>query len=432
MNANRNTRNFRNNQNNRNPTRFRGQNNRRKKNRPIRNTRRIRGNRPFRNNRNINNNINNIIKRRNGNRRPMRKINKINIKTNNIEKQVNELTDKIDRLALKKPTNYYVNGNVRKEIRCDKLYSALQMSRYANPYSFFEPTNKIIPMKVYSKHSIHVDHDYFSLLWFPYTFPGQSKQLKVNAGTQEDPNYINIPTDCCCSCFQLSWNENGGISYSNSSLLFSNSNDIFGNYRLVCSTLKIMNNTPILYKGGTASVYKLTNNDGYPILTNKGRFLQTYNAMPEFLVNSFNRWLETKRNNFDNNTIKMVFSLADDMYIDEYNVKEGNNIFQSSEEYLGRNYEIWGAESTAPFLAPMPANTARSTEAEFNPTGQNIKYLINFDAPVDSQDLIVELCQIFEVIPKEDSNYANLALQQNYIATKDVIELAKNSFPIHK
>jgi hypothetical protein len=356
--------------------------------------------RPF-NRRRINNAINTNLNRNAYRRRIIQRADTRRIKsnTNNIRRQVNELAKDMDNLTVN-ATNL---TRKKKEPRSDVLKTPMYMCLHQCYISIFPTSNKIIYIPLYTKTTLNILANKTSnLLWFPY---GVSFS-KINTSVTITIN----GSDYSINAISTSIFTDG----TNFTLPTHNSITEYGNYRLVGATLKLTNVSSMLNKQGDVFIAKLNDNDSWPFAYSKEHPPTPTNAAN--LVNYYNNYVSK---DYTNVTIKNNFSCNEEIYINEYNTLEGNNIFSHEFEYLGDKY----------------ANEDRNAWAwpsERNATGNNIKYLVRFGLVANDQKYTLETWQLVEFVPSPLSTMANLGSSVNKLFSSDVVKQMNELNPLLK
>lgn len=381
--------------------------------------RRMRGNRRrLIRNRVINNRLNYINRKINNNKNNISNKNKNNI-NNNINNKINKTNNKIDKLSddlsklslslFPKTTNIY---RKLKEPRIDKYVTPMEMGLSHRFTSLFKTGNRIRYMSLYNRFEIDnsvIPSFVAKYLWFPYSVNFQSYpdlSIKVSDG-QEGSTSPNIISPLIRITTNTSTRSVEGMSVYNCSAC-----GLVGNYRLVGATLKITNLSPFNTKAGSYIIYKLNENTAYPAFY--------ANTLVPAKPNSpnYTNVVGTLANlNHDQVMLKQSFSASDIGYIHEYNIYEGNNIFQTPNEYIGADY-LDGDEPVAKWLG--------------NPQGNNIKYEIDIPTTTTLQSYLVETWQILEIVPNPSLNLDNTTDFQTHIFNEDVLDEIRRKMPIVK
>lgn len=290
----------------------------------------------------------------------------------------------------------------KREIRYDRLYDAFTLYKMGKYYSFYRSPNLIVRIPIYNTWTFTLTVNYEAqILWFPYAYPYLSPDYRV--GDQDDRipdtySYLfvrNIPS--------------AGSDYIKCSL-----SDINGTYRLLSASMRITNITTNTNKGGSYTIYRLTNNEGQPCVFNftDGHGALNYPAT----INA-----EVCKGDYNQELIKFVYNGNQVGQIDEYNVYQGNTIFQSATEYMGSKTP----NSYSNRSLPVGGNALT-----YNPQGLNIKYLIKIDPMSTIQVYKIQSVSIFEVCPSQSTTTASLAYKVDKIASSEVLKKAKDSFPL--
>lgn len=333
-----------------------------------------------------NNPTNRFRKKKNNNR----KFNNNNRKQyNTLKKELNEIKNNMTN----KVTNINTRNN-KKEPRYDLIVSPMQMALQGRYESIYKTPNRITYMSVYSK--AYVDtHQQLStyLFWFPYALNFNNinnNQVHVDSATTNElcnslSNLIKVIINPDTSVREGSMIENGKCG-------------VTGLYRIIGCTLKLTNLTSMIQKAGSYTVYRLTSNNIYPCLYGT-TFPTELNAQDYFKL-----FQDAANENNDQTLIKQTYSANDKCHINEFNVTEGNNIFQKPNEYLGETYLD---------------STERVAKWGQNPTGVNISYKIWLPATTGRNQYLVEMWQVVEIIPDPQTNLDSLSqLQTNVMSLK--------------
>lgn len=397
INNNKNNINFRN--------RFRN-NRRRRQQRNINNRFRYYNNR-LRNKRiNRNININNMPQKKNNTNN-----NNITKKIDINNKKISKLSEDLSKLSLSmfpKTTNIY---RKLKEPRVDKLVTPMEMGLSQRFTSIFKTGNRIRYMSLYNRFEINNSTGGLlaSFLWFPYSVNFQSyPDLAI---TVSDGNSGTVQPDTINPLIRIISNP---ITETLSSINIYNCSScgLVGNYRIVGCTLKLQNLTPFNSKGGSYIIYKLNENTVYPPFYNNSLQPSSTNC-PDYSNTIFT----LSSTNHDQVMLKQSFSASDVAYINEFNVYEGNNIFQTPQEYIGQEY-ISGVEPVALWNG--------------NPQGNNIKYQIDIQSTAQQQSYLLETWQIIEIVPDPGLNLDNITDFQTHVFDEKVIDEIRRKMPIVK
>lgn len=391
-------------------------------NNKTRKVRRFRGIKQRRNINNINKNGNNYGRRRRFRRNNIRRnfqnsSNGYNNRNDNNDK-IDSLINSVKSLSLTVKKNSLGGGpfkslnarnkknmndpnKINKEIRYDRLYSALNMYLMGKYYSFYKTSNMIVRISIYSTHSFTVpsNTDTCGFIWFPYFYPWLiNGKVKTN-----DENR------------QVSTAANFFARVGNDVYAFSPTmTNIRGNYRLISATMKVANMTTNSQKGGCFTMYRVCRNEGQPLYYNEE--LGLHDDLP---VQGIKEMLGF---HYNNEPTKYLYNANEVALCNEYGVIEGNTMFQSYNEYMGcRTLE----NSTMYCIA---AGSASGIIDIFNPVGVNVKYIGIIDPTSSNQTYKVECIQVFEVSPLSTDSIANLAFKGDKSVYSSVIAEAKNKF----
>lgn len=308
-----------------------------------------------------------------------------------------------------KPINSDINKNANdpnnkktKEIRYDKLYSAISMYYMSKYYSFYKTTNMIIRLPVYTTFSFVVDPntDPASFVWYPYFYP-YFQPIRVRATNE------NLAANRL-SNFILRLN-NDLYPYDPTAVT------IRGNYRLITATMKVSNTTTNSNKGGSYTLYRITRSETSPIFYNDT--LGLGNEPPITAIRNMLGYIYT------NEPCKYLYNANQMALANEYGVIDGNTIFQGFNEYMGER----NPTATAFYVASAGSDSGGIGD-NFNPQGLNVKYIGLIDPTTTAQTYKIECIQIFEVTPLSADSVAALAYKGDKCATPQVIAQAKNKF----
>lgn len=359
------------------------------------------------NRRNLNNNKNNINNKLKNNIN--NNINNKLIKTNS---KIDKLSDDLSKLSLSlfpKTTNIY---RKLKEPRIDKYITPMEMGLSHRFTSLFKTGNRIRYVSLYNR--FEIDNSMLpgfvaKYMWFPYSVNFQSyPDLSI---TVSDAQEGSRPPDMISPLMRITTNSltrtiEGMTVYNCASC------GLVGNYRLVGATLKITNLSPFNTKAGSYIIYKLNENTAYPPFYAKALVPAKPNSP------KYTEIIGTLANlNHDQVMLKQSFSASDVGYINEYNIYEGNNIFQTPNEYIGADYTN-GDEPVATWSG--------------NPQGNNIKYEIDISPTTTLQSYLIETWQILEIVPDPSLNLDNTTDFQTHIFNEDVLDEIRRKMPIVK
>jgi len=396
----------RNNNTNNNIPNNQANNNRRnnKYNRAIRQKRRNKRRIRQQNGRNFNNNVG-TRKRRTF----MNINNQYNYKFRKLEKEINTITKMIKNTSLGGGPSVNINSNNKlttmdpshsqKEIRYDKLYSAMDMYLMGKYYSFLKTSNMIIRTSTYSTYQFTIPQDQScAFLFFPYFYPYIKPFVTISDG-----DGLIKQANAVSNFFTLTGNS--FVAHRTNLLT------ITGNYRLIACTIKVTNTTTNSQKGGSYTLYRTTRNQGQPIIFN-----DSVDLIPGLVLN-INQDLMTS--DYNNEPVKYLYNGNQTAIANEYGIIDGNTIFQDSWEYMGCNTAL---ESQGTYLA------AGGNSDIFNPQGVNVKYIAKIDPVSTPQTYKIQVFSIFEVTPLSTDIVATLAYKGDKSATAEVVEEAKSTF----
>lgn len=336
-----------------------------------------------------------------------RRSNNNNQKINKIKEDISTLTEKMNKLSVTN-TKLINKFQTKKEMRTDKLISAMDMAKYSNKIPFYKPALKTLTFDIYNQVSIvHTANKSHFLFWFPYCYPKAPEKVNI----WNNANWV--PVNKISTMLWLNTTDTT-MGYAK-----ENSTEIGGDVRLVAATMKITNTTPSLTKEGSYTTYLSTANTACPIA-----YSSTVMTFPGALLNDFEN---ITIGNMDLLSTKMLFSASDIGYIDEYGVRQGNTIFGSSNEYIGSNFTGYWGKLNREVATPMSVEDAR-----FNPNGININYIIKFPPTSNTQNYVIETWCVWEVVPSEASTLGVIAQFPDKIFDEDVRNVASEHFPFHK
>lgn len=340
-------------------------------------------------------------------------INNISKENTKINTKIDKLSDKLSKLTLEifpKTTNIYRR---LKEPRIDKMVSPMDMGLSCAFTSIFPTGNRIRYMSLYNRYEINTNsvanNQYNSFIWFPYAVNFQSYPdlaITVSDGTEDGTRQ---PDTICPLVRTVRLVNATTIQLSMSS---TSACGLVGNYRVIGASMKITNTTAFTNKAGSYMVYKLNENTAFPPFYNAKLQPNATNSPDYTLI------LQNVVNaNHDQVMLKQSFAASDKCLINEYNTYEGNNIFQTPNEYIGSSY-ISGAEPVAQW--------------DGNPQGCNIKYQLDFPPTPSVNSYILETWQILEIVPDPGLNLDNITDFQTHVFNPDIVEQIRKSMPITK
>lgn len=324
---------------------------------------------------------------------------------NQILRSINTIKNEIKNDELPKVTNVFRN---KKEMRTDKLISALEMTRYHDKLSFYQTNLKVTKYAYYQKFDVTITpannktKDF--LLWFPYFYPDVQTSTKISS---EIPNRI-------VNFYQVGYyptlqNENKATLTPFPTVATS----LVGQARLIAATMRITPTTSQVKRAGTYTAYKVLADFPVPFIYSTAVALN-----PVGMRQMLGAFLDTP---FAQIIDKQLFSANDTSEINEFNVNTGNNMFAKTTEYLGQGY----SGNFGTILAP-------TNDGDTNPIGTNIKYLIEVPTQQDPQTYAFEAWYIYDVAPSAQSNLGGIAEPISRTFNKAVCELAAQTFPFNK
>lgn len=324
-----------------------------------------------------------------------KKINKINNKINKVERDINNIVATNNTLS-----NVFKS---KREMRNDKLINAMNMSRFRVKLAFYRTPKPIIKYAYYNKAILNLAVNAYNnyLYWFPYTYPHYEDNIIEGHHTNRVTNLIDVM-----------------FSDQNTATLAlypMSATALVGECRLIAATLKLTNISPTLSRNGSYTIYKTTNPGVGPFY-----YPSTNQVVVEhsnIIIAPFREDCQISKNQV---TQKQLFTANDTAVCDEYNVVQGNNIFGNCNEYLGLLMNEQHGYTVG------PPGFAR------NPTGTNIKYIIEFSTPTELQTYVIETYSIWEVAPAPQTDLDGITESGNLIFNSAVREAAAKVFPIHK
>lgn len=366
----------------------------------------------IRNNRNANRGNTRLYPRNRNKRQINNQLQRMNnrnfYKFRRIENEITQLTKMIKKTSLGGGPSIALNteNQIRtskdprsnKEIRYDKLYTALEMYLMGKYYSFFKTSNMIVRLTNYSSYSVTLPpNKKCAALYYPYFYPYVPDNILLQ------PNGVNVFADQCSNF----------MFYNDTTLQcpIANKLTVAGNFRLIAATMKVTNTTTNSQKGGSFTIYRLTQTQGQPIYLHTGTALTNNLYIASIIA--------LMAGNYDNEPVKFLYNGNQTALANEYGVIDGNTIFQQYDEYMGGKTET---------QTDATQQTAGGDSSKFNPTGLNVKYLIQFDPVTTEQTYKIQTFAVFEVVPVSTSAMATLAFKGDKCVSESVVEEAKNSF----
>lgn len=333
-----------------------------------------------------------------------------NNNNNNNRKKLNKLDKKMTKISKEivnssVPNTNLVNKNnkKRKEARRDKIKSPMSMVLSGQ----FIPINRIsercLINYTYTKMVLKVPYggEKTSLLLFPYSI-----NFKPESFNQIDEK-ITVAQNKVCNIFYNVLQANMGQNptyYAHS----TTPTGIIGNWKLIGTSYKLYNTTSRLNIGGNIVVTKLIDNIMNPIFTSNEL------GVPADIGDYLNPYLIK---NYELVQPKNSFGPTDVVRIDEYNTGSGTNIFQGPTEYLGCKFE---------------SNIERGYPNFPNdPVGNNTKYLVEIYATTNQQTYMLEIWNVFAIIPAPSSGLSNVVKQYDYCFDESVVEEMKTKIPMY-
>lgn len=328
-----------------------------------------------------------------------------------IDKKIEKLTEDLNKLSLQffpKTTNVFRR---LKEPRVDRIVTPMDMGLNSRFTSIFKTGNRIRYMSLYNRFEFANTNasSVTRLLWFPYavnfaSYPDLAITVSDGGTGTTQPNIISPIVKTIMT--------NGSIvsmEYPNVAAC-----GLIGNYRVVGASAKITNLTAYQTKAGSYIIYKLNENTVYPPFYDSST-LPNPTTAPDY-TSVLGALLAI---NHDQVMLKQSFSASDVALIHEYNVYEGNNIFQTPQEYIGSSY-ISGTEVVALW--------------DGNPQGNNIKYQIDIAGTSNSliNTYLMETWQIIEIVPDPSLHLDNITDFQTHVFNEEVIDEMRKSMPIVK
>jgi hypothetical protein len=263
--------------------------------------------------------------------------------------------------------------------------------------SLFPTSNRITYQKIYNRYTIESDDNgnTMKLLWFPYAVNFTSYpdiNIKVQTMEEHVPNMIA----------NLIWTRNGEAILPTAFKPFNSTPcGIPGTYRLICATLQMKTVTSPMTRSGSYIIYKLNQNELCAPFYNSEEDVNEGSAQ-----NYFSKVASIVSKNHDQILIKHAYANNEIAIINEFNIYEGNNIFQDCKEYLGVEY-MSSTESVADW--------------KDNPTGNNVKYQIDIPPTPYTNTYMIETWQVIEVVPHPSLGLDNISHIQSKLASKQLL-----------
>lgn len=325
----------------------------------------------------------------------------------NINKKINQLskgvvnysipTTHLDSMAQNKNKN-------KKEIRRDKLITPMNMVLMGQFLPITKIPERCIINYTYSKIKISVPYngyDKTSLILFPYSI-----NFKPELYQQIDEKVVSIQ-DALNNIFYNVLQGNIGTNHTYDAFA-TTPTGIIGNWKLIGTSYKLYNTTSRLNIGGNITVTKLTDNVMYPIFTSTNRIIGGD------LGDKIRPYISK---NYDLVQPKNSFGPADIVRIDEFNTSPGTNIFQGPTEYIG-----------CKFLSDIEAAYPKFSS---DTVGNNVKYLVEISASTNTQTYILEIWNVFAIIPAPTSGLSNVVKTYNDCFTPSVVNEMMTRMPIY-
>lgn len=339
------------------------------------------------------------------------KLNSITKENTKINSKIDKLSEKLSKLTLEifpKTTNIYRR---MKEPRIDKMVSPMDMGLSCAFTSIFPTGNRIRYMSLYNRYEFTTNNTGYmkSLLWFPYAINFQSYPdlaITISDGTEDG----TTQPDTICPLIVTA--RLAPATSINLNMNSTSACGLVGNYRVIGASFKITNTTAFINKAGSYMVYKLNENTAFPPFYNSN-LLPNLTNCPDY-TSTIQKVVTASH---DQVMLKQSFSCSDKCLINEYNTYEGNNIFQTPNEYIGSSY-ISGAEPIAQW--------------DGNPQGCNIKYQLDFPPTPSINSYIFESWQILEIVPDPGLNLDNITDFQTHVFNPEIIDQIRKSMPITK
>lgn len=327
------------------------------------------------------------------------------------QKKLNNIVSRINKLSLDmapKTTNLLRR---LKEPRTDRIVLPMDMGLSHRFTSIFKTSNRIRYVSLYNRIEVEAGHNtYFTnILWFPYAvnfsqYPNLAITVDDGNGGTVQPNTIGP--------FVLMRRLPDTTALASAGIFTHSNSGLVGNYRIVGATMKITNTSSLLNRAGSYIIYKLNENTTYPPFY-KTSLAPNITNSPDY----FNTLNDLVSKSHDQVVVKQSYSASDIALVNEFNVYEGNNIFQGPDEYLGASY----------ISSPEPVALWSG-----NPTGNNIKYQIDFQKISSVNNYLIESWQVFEVVPDPNLGLDNIADLQTHVFDKDVLAKLKDFNPLGK
>lgn len=347
-----------------------------------------------------NNPTNRNRKRRNNNPRTRKN-------NNNINKKLKELSNGIVNFSIpttKMNTILSNKNKSKKEIRKDKLITPMQMVLSGKFLPITRISERCLINYTYTKIKISVPYNGYDktcLILFPYSI-----NFKPDLFNQIDEKVLSLDN----SINNIFYNVlQGNIGNNHTYDAYATTpTGIIGNWKLIGTSYKLYNTTSRLSIGGNITVTKLTDNIMNPIFTNNQRIIG--GDLGEII----RPYVEK---NYDLVQPKNGFGPADIVRIDEFNTSPGTNIFQGPTEYIGCKY-----------LTDLQAAYPKFSN---DTVGNNVKYLVEIYSSSSTQTYVLEIWNVFAIIPAPSSGLSNVVKLYNDSFNPSVVNEMRTRIPIY-
>lgn len=336
---------------------------------------------------------------------------KNNWKQNNnikkLNKKLNTLSKGVVNFSI--PTTHFDNminnkNKSKKEPRRDKLITPMNMVLSGKFLPITRISERCLINYTYTKIKINVPYNGYDktcLILFPYSI-----NFKPDLFNQIDEKVLTLENSMSNIYYNV-LQGNIGTNHSYDAYA-TTATGIIGNWKLIGTSYKLYNTTSRLSIGGNISVTKLTDNIMNPIFTSTAR--NVGGDLGEIIRPYIER-------NYDLVQPKNSFGAADIVRIDEFNTSPGTNIFQGPTEYIGCKY-------TSDLQAAYP-------KFSNDTVGNNVKYLVEIYSSNSTQSYILEIWNVFAIIPAPSSGLSNVVKLYTESFNPEVVNEMRNRIPMY-
>lgn len=307
----------------------------------------------------------------------------LNKNINNVPKRTKNTTSNIfsKTLVTNLKIRKFNNNNI-----IDLVLNPYKMVLSNEYYSIFPTQLKVIRMGYYFKWTYNMVSGK-RVLWYPY-----------GVGFQKMFNEHHIVTT---EQKQIDMFSNLFMSHLSDNTKFHaipvTCSSIPGKYRLIGATLKCTNVTPATNKAGTVFIAKSDDDHGGPFYTAIPQGYEFPTIVQNNQTSNSAYGIQKELNlKLDNAPVKNTAPGTATIIINEVNNKEGNNIFNSYDEY---NNVAYGFGST------LDQSEQRDTGGIAN----NTKYMLTFEGSGDGQMYLFEMWTVIEVCPLPETGFGGMA-----------------------